>query len=63
MMISHVDVSTWSRDYGEPESSKAKITLDVLEPLHIDKPVVDSIPQMPKGSAKHSKINLNAKVA
>jgi len=63
MMSSHVDIPTWSRDYGELESSKAKSTLDVSEPLHIKRPVVEPIPRMPKGFAKRSTINPNAKAA
>lgn len=61
MMSSHVDVATRSHDYGEPKSSKAKVTLDVPESLHIERPVVDPIPWMSKGSTKCSTINPNAR--
>ena len=61
MMSTHVNISTRSHDYGEPESYKAKTTTDVSEPLHIESPIVDSIPQIPKGFAKCSTINPNGK--
>ena len=62
-MSYHVDVATRSHDYGETESSEAKATPDVPEPLYIERPTVESIPQMPKGYAKRSMINPNARVA
>lgn len=63
MMRSQIEVSTRSCDYGEPESSKAKTTPDVSELLHIERPIIESIPRMPKVSAKRSTINPNAKAA
>jgi len=63
MMSSHIDIATWSHDYGESKSSKAKFSPDVLEQVHIERPVVESIPQMSKGSTKSLTINPNAKAS
>ena len=52
MVNSHVDISTRYHDYGEPTYSKAKISSDILEPLHIERPMVEPIPQISKGSLK-----------
>lgn len=49
-MSSHVDISMFSRDYGEVESSKAKGTTDSVEPLRITNPTIEPILQMPKES-------------
>ena len=48
MMSAHADIATRSRDYGGEESSKAKEVPDATEPLHITKPIVESMPRMPK---------------
>ena len=63
MVSAHVDVTMRSRDYNESESSKAKTSPDTSELLHIERPAVEPIPRMPKGSAKCSTINPNAKEA
>jgi len=44
MVTSHVDVSTRSNDYGEPEPSKAKVASDIPEPLHVERPIFEPIP-------------------
>jgi len=61
MTSSHVDIATISHDYGELESSKAKASPNVPESLHIERPIVEPIPQMLKGSAKHSMISPSAR--
>lgn len=61
MMSSHIDVTMPSHDYVESESSKAMSVSDASEPLHIDRPFVKFISQMPKGSAKCLTINPNAR--
>ena len=61
IMISHVDVATISNDYAELESFKAKVAPDVPKPLHIERPIVEPIPRIPKGSVKRSMINPYAK--
>lgn len=53
--------STRSHDYGEPKSYKAKVVPDVRKPLHIERPVVEPIPWMLKGSAKHLMVNPNVR--
>ena len=63
MMSAHIDVATRSPEYGEYEYSKAKASPDTSKPLHIERYVVEPIPRMAKGSAKHSMINPNAKAA
>ena len=62
-MSTHVNVATRSHDYGELESCKAKDAPDVSESLHIERPVVESIPQISKCSVKCSTINPNARAA
>ena len=62
-MSVHVDFTMKSCDYGESKSSKAKGAPDTSEPLHIERPAFEPIYHMPKGSAKRSTINPNAKAA
>lgn len=63
MMKSHVNVATRVHDYGEIETSKVKYVPETTNPLPIKRPSTKSIPQISKGSAKHSTINPNARVA
>lgn len=63
MMGSHINVATRSCDYGEAETSKDKYFPGIADPLHIERPSVKSIPQIPKGSAKRATINPNARAA
>ena len=63
MMSAHADIATRSRDYGEAEASKAKGAPDATESLHITRPAVEPIPQMPKASTKHATINPSARAA
>ena len=63
MMSSHVNVATWSHDYGEAETSKDKSVPGTMDPLHIERPSVESIPQILKCSAKRTTINPNVRVA
>lgn len=63
MVRSHVDVATRSHDYGDLDPSKAKGASDILEPLHIERQVVEPIPRIPKGSKKCSTVNPNARAA
>ncbi len=63
MMGSHINVATRSHDYGEVEASKDKSVLVTTDPLHIERPFVESIPQIPKGSSKRATINSNARAA
>ena len=58
-----MDVSTRSRDYGGEESSKAKDAPDATESLHITRPTIEPMAQMPKTSTKHLTINPNARAA
>ena len=62
MMGSNIDVATRSRDYGEAETSKDKAVPGSTD-LHIERPSVETIPRMPKGSAKRATINPNARAA
>lgn len=62
MMGSNVHVTTRSRDYGEAETSKDK-TVPGGTDVHIERPPVETIPQILKGSAKCATINPNAKAA
>ena len=62
MMGSNVHVATRSRDYGEAETSKDK-TVPGSTDLHIERPPVEIIPRIPKGSAKRAMINPNARAA
>ena len=59
-MGANVHVATWSRDYGEAENSKDK-TVPGNTDLHIERPPVETIPRIPKGSAKRMTINPNAR--
>ena len=43
MMGSNVHVATHSRDYGEAETSKDKVSLENIN-LHIERPPVETIP-------------------
>ena len=63
MMSAHANITMRFRDYGKVESSKAKGAPNNVEPLHIERPKVEPIPQMPKGPSKRMTINPNAKVA
>ena len=63
MMNSHIDVTTRARHYGESKTSKAKSIPGAIKPLHIERPSIESIPWIPKGSAKCVTINPNARVA
>ena len=60
-MSAHANIATRSRDYGETKSSKAKGVPDSTKPLHITRPIVKPIPQMPKESTKSMMIKPNAK--
>ena len=60
MMGSNVNVTTRSRDYGEAETSKDK-TVPGGNDLHIERPPVETIPRIPKGSVKRATINPNAR--
>lgn len=62
MMGSNVHVDTRSRDYDEAETSKDK-TVPENTDLHIERPPVETIPRIPKGSAKRATINPNARAA
>ena len=62
-MSAHADIAPRSCDYGEAESLKAKGVPDGTEPLHITRPTVEPIPQMPKASTKCTTINPNARDA
>lgn len=62
MMGSNVQVATRSCDYGEAEMSKDK-TVPRNTNLHIERPPVETIPQIPKGSTKCATINPNARAA
>lgn len=57
MTSSNVNVATQSWDYGEVETSKDKSIPGTTDPLHIERPFVESIPWIPKGSAKCTTIN------
>lgn len=63
MMSSHVNVATRSLDYVEAKKPKDKSILGNMDPLHTDKLSIESIPQIPKGSAKRATINPNARAA
>ena len=63
MMGSHANVATRSCDYGEGETSKGKSVPETNNPLHIEQPSVETIPRVPKGSAKCATINLNIRAA
>lgn len=63
MMSSHINVTARACDYGESKTSKAKSIPEAMRPLHIEQPSIESIPQIPKGSAKRSTINPNSRVA
>ncbi len=60
MMGSNVHVANRSRDYGESETSKDK-TVPGSTNLHIERPPVETIPWILKGSAKRAMINPNAR--
>ena len=60
MMGSNIHVATRSHDYGEAETSKDKTAPRSID-LHIERPPVETIPQIPKGSAKRMTINPNAR--
>ena len=62
MMGSNVHVSTRSCDYGEAETSEDKTTPGNTD-LHIERPPVETIPRIPKGSTKRVSINPNARAA
>ena len=62
MMGSNIHVATWSRDYSEAKTSKDKVVPGSTD-LHIERPPVETIPQIPKGSAKHATINPNVRAA
>ena len=49
MISSHVDIAMRSCDYGEAMSLKAKVAPSNGEPLHIERPTFEPIPQMSKG--------------
>ena len=55
------NVATRSCDYGEAKTSKDKSIPGTMDPLHIERPFVESIPQILKGSAKHATINPNVR--
>ena len=63
MMGAHANVTTRSRDYGEGETSKGKSVPETNNPLHIERPPVETIPRVPKGSAKRTTINPNIRAA
>ncbi len=60
MMGSNVHVATRSRDYGEAKTSKEKTAPGNID-LHIERPPVETIPQIPKGPTKCVTINPNAR--
>ena len=60
MMGSNVHVATRSCDYGEAKTSKDK-TVPRSTDLHIERPPVETIPRITKGSAKRATINPNAR--
>ena len=60
-MSAHADIATISHDYGESTSSKDKDSPCNSDPLHIQRHVVESIPQTMKRSTKCMAINPNAK--
>ena len=60
MMGSNVHVATRSHDYGEAKTSKDKTAPRNTDP-DIERPPIETIPQIPKGSAKRATINPNAK--
>ena len=62
MMGSNVHVATRSRDYGEAKTSKEK-TAPRNTNLHIERPLIETIPRIPKGSAKRVTINPNTRAA
>jgi len=62
MMGSNVHVATQSRDYGEAETSKEK-TAPGNTNLHIERPPVETIPRISKGSTKRVTITPNARAA
>ena len=57
MMSAQEDITMRSHDYGESKSSKDKGAPDSIEPLHITRPPIEPIPQMPKGSSECLIIN------
>jgi len=63
MMISHIGIAMGACDHSESETSKAKYVPETTEPLHIERPSIESIPRIPKGSTKRSTINPNARAA
>jgi len=61
MVKSYAFISTHTKDYGIPKYSlKNKETVD---PLVIEKPVVETIPRMSKGTYKRELHNPNARAA
>lgn len=63
MVKSHIDISMRAHVYGEVEPFKAKTSYDTSKPLHIERPVVEPIPRMLKGSSKHTTYNPNVRDA
>lgn len=59
MVKSHVDISTIAHYSGEVEPSKAKTTSNTSEPMHIERPVIEPIHWMEKGSSKCFNYNPN----
>lgn len=60
MMGSNFYLATRSCDYGKAKTSKDETTLE-NNYLHIERPPIENIPQIPKGSTKCATINPNAK--
>lgn len=63
MVSSHVNVAMRACDYGEEETSKDKSIPKTMDPLHIERPSIESIPRILKGSTKRTTINPNARPA
>jgi hypothetical protein len=64
MMKSDLNLQTRAHDYGNPESAKKDKELpEPSNSLHIEKPVVDPMPHIPKGVLKWTSHNPNARVA
>ena len=61
-MGSNIHVATRLQDYGEAKTSTDK-TAPINIDLHIERLPIETIPRVPKGSAKHVTINPNARAA